>query len=176
MTSTLKQKLLAVTTMIVILTFSMPAVAGYGGKGHNQCNKDFGQKRHHMRYSLLWNDPDVAREMGLSDEQVKGIKDTDFSFREKHLEQKAELERYRLELEKAFSSEPVEKSAVMKSAQKITDSRGKMFIQEIEFRFDVEKLLTPDQVKKLNMVKKQRLGKAGKKNLRKGYGREGSFE
>ena len=75
MTPNLKQKLLTLTTIIVILAFTMPAVAGYGEKGHNRYNRDFGQQRHHMRYSLLWNDPDVAREMGLSDEQVKGIKD-----------------------------------------------------------------------------------------------------
>jgi len=176
MTSNLKQTISTVTAMIVIAAFSIPAAAGQYEKGRNGSNWDLGQKRHHMGYSRLWKDPDVVKEMGLSDEQVEKIKQADFSFREKHIKQKAELEQHRFELEKAFSNEPVEKAAVLKSAEKISDIRGKMFISKTEYRFDVKSLLTPDQNKKLNAYKKQRFGKYGKNKNRREYCRGDSFE
>jgi len=171
MTQHLKQKLMTVTTMMVILTFSIPAVAGQNRKGPKDCNNDFGQKRHHMGYSMLWNNPDVIKELGLSDDQVKKIKDIDFSFREKRLKEKAGLDQYRLELQKGFSAEPVEKSSVLKTAQKMAEIKGEMFVQQIECRLDVEKLLTPDQAKKMNTYKRQHFGKYGDWKHRNEYGR-----
>jgi Spy/CpxP family protein refolding chaperone len=173
---TLKHLFSISTAMIMILVFSIPVIAGQHERGRNDGYWGQGQKRHAMNYSRLWEDPDVVKELGLSNEQVEKIKQADFSFREEHIKQKAELEQYRLELEKAFSSEPVEKAAVLKSAEKISDIRGKMFLSKTEYRLDLKSLLTPDQNKKLDTCKKQRFGKYGKNKKQNEHRRGGSSE
>jgi len=173
---TLKHAVSALCAMIMILVFSIPVVAGQNERGRNGDYCGQGQKRHAMNYSRLWEDPDVVKEMGLSGEQVEKIKQADFSFREEHLKQKAELEQRRFELEKAFSSEPLEKAAILKSAEKLSDIRGKMFISKTEYRLDLKSLLTPDQNKQLDTYKKRRFGKYGKNKYRNEHRRGGSYE
>lgn len=75
------------------------------------------------------------------------------SHREKCLELKSKLHALRLELKKLFAAESVDEAKVLEVAQKISDLKGKLFVQRIESRLAVAKLLTADQVSKLKMFR-----------------------
>ncbi len=109
----------------------------------------------------------MIQKLELTTEQVKQLRDADFIFREKHLELKAQLEDYRLKMDKAFSDDIVD-SGILALAEKISDVKGKMFVQKIEARLAVGKLLNTDQIKKLrlyDMCPKKQLRGSGKKQI-----------
>jgi Spy/CpxP family protein refolding chaperone len=91
----------------------------------------------------------MVQKLGLTGEQVKGLREADFAHREKHLQLKSKLDGLHLEMEKLFSADPVDESDILQLAQKISDLKGKLFVRRIESRLAVGKLLTADQLKKL---------------------------
>ena len=91
----------------------------------------------------------MIQELGLTDEQVKGFREADFAHREKRLQLKSKLDGLRLEMEKLLFADPLNEAEVLQLAQKISDQKGKLFVQKIESRLAVGKLLTADQLNKL---------------------------
>jgi len=71
-------------------------------------------------------------------------------------------------MDKAFSEDVVDDTAVLSLAEKISDVKGKLFIQKIEARLAVGKLLNADQIKKLELLdrrQKKQGRKPGKKQI-----------
>jgi len=101
----------------------------------------------------IWQNPKMVQKLELTDKQVEGLKKADFAHREKCLELKSKLDVLHLELEKLFAAESVDEAKVLEVAQKISDLKGKLFVQRIESRLAVAKLLTADQVGKLKMFR-----------------------
>ena len=62
---------------------------------------------------------------------------------------KSKLDALHLELKKLFAAESVDEAKVLQVAQKMSNLKGKLFVQRIESRLAVVKLLTADQVGKL---------------------------
>lgn len=93
--------------------------------------------------------PAMAQDLGLTDEQIKSIRDADFTFKERHIELRAQLDQLHLQMEKAFSSDTVDEATVRDVAHRIADLQGKMFILDIDSRLAMERLLTSDQRKRL---------------------------
>lgn len=91
----------------------------------------------------------MVQKLELTEEQVKKLKDADFASREKRLELKARLDRLHLEMDRAFSADSVDQEAVLQLAEKIADVRGNFFIQDIESRLVMGKILNADQTSKL---------------------------
>ena len=58
-----------------------------------------------------------------------------------------------LEMDKELSADKVEEEAVLKLAKKLSDIKGEKYVQEIESNLAVRKILTQDQIKKLNQLK-----------------------
>jgi hypothetical protein len=106
----------------------------------------------------------MVQELGLTDEQVKGLREADFTHREKRLQLKSKLDGLHLQMEKLFSADPVNESDILQIAQKISDLKGKLFVRKIESRLAVGKLLSADQLKKLKMFDLHHHAKHGKKH------------
>jgi len=149
MRTNLRQKLGTCAVVLLITVFFIPTYAGAFRPGDSKPVKGFGMKRHHISTCRLWRDPRIVQDLGITDEQIKGLRDADFAFREKELKLKSQLDGLRLKMEKAFSDETVVESDVLELAQKISDVKGKMFIQDIESRLALKKILNADQIKKL---------------------------
>lgn len=135
--------------VLLVTVFFIPAFAGAFTPG--QCNpeKGFGMKRHYVSPLGIWQNPKMVQELGLTDEQVKELREADFAHREKRLQLKSKLEGLQLEMEKLFSADSVDEAKVLQVAQKISDLKGNLFVRKIESRLAVGKLLTADQLKKL---------------------------
>lgn len=97
----------------------------------------------------FWRNDKIIETLKVTDDQGLKLKDADFSYREKKLALRAQLDQLHLKLEKAFSVPPPNKDTVMELAGKIADLQGKHFILDMEYRVTVDSILTPDQLKKL---------------------------
>ena len=149
MNSNLRQKFFTGAMVFLVTVFFIPAFAGAFTPGDCKFDKGFGMKRHHASPLGIWRNPKMIQELGLTDEQVKGLREADFAHREKRLELKYKVDGLRLEMKKLFSTDPVNEAKVLQLAQKISDQKGKLFVRKIESRLEVRKLLTGDQLKKL---------------------------
>ena len=164
MNSNLRQKFFTGAMVFLVMVFFIPTFAGAFTPGNCTPHKGFGMKRHHLSPLGIWRNPKMVQELGLTDEQVKGLREADFAHREKHLKLKFQLDGLHLQLEKLFSADPVDEPDVLKLAQKISDLKGKLFVQKIESRLAVGKLLNADQLKKLEVFDLHHHAKQGKKH------------
>jgi len=149
MESNLRQKFFTGAMILLVTVFFIPAFVGAVTTGDYKHDKGFGMKRHHMSPLGIWRNPKMIQELGLTDEQVKGLREADFTYREKRLKLKSKLNGLHLEMEKLFFADPLNEAEVLQLAQKISDQKGKLFIWKIESRLAVGKLLTADQLKKM---------------------------
>jgi Spy/CpxP family protein refolding chaperone len=162
MNSNLRQKFFTGAMVFLVMVFFIPTFAGAFTPGSCTPHKGFGMKRHHMSPLGIWRNPKIVEKLGLTDEQVKALREADFARREKHLKLKSQLDGLHLQLEKLFSADTLDEPEVLKLAQKIADLKGKLFIQKIESRLEVGKLLTADQLKKLKAFDLHYHAKQGK--------------
>jgi len=139
---------MAILLVTVTICF-IPAIASAFPSGEEMRGGP-GDKKGHRRPVLgIWRNPQLVQELGLTDEQVKQVRDTDFAFREKHLALRARLDDFRLQLDKAFAADSVDNTAVLRLAENMADVKGRMFVQQIESRLTLGQILTGVQIEKL---------------------------
>ena len=168
MNSALSKKLGTGIIVLVITVCFIPAIAGAFAPGDGKHDGGLDRKGRHRNLLGIWRDPLMAQKLGLTAEQVKSLRDADFTFREKHLELKAQLDSLRLQMEKAFTENVVDDKTALSLADKISDVKGKLFIQKIEARLVGGKLLNADQIIKLklyDMHPKEQNRKHGKNRI-----------
>jgi len=153
MNSNLRRKSFTGAMVLLVTVFVIPGFAGAFTQGQCRHEKGFGMKKHHMSPLGIWQNPKMVQELGLTDKQIQGLKEADFAHREKCLKLKSKLDALHLELEKLFTAESVDEAKVLEVAQKISDLKGKLFVQRTESRLTVVKLLTADQFGKLKMFR-----------------------
>lgn len=164
----LNKKLGTSLIVLLVMTCFIPAIAGASSLGHGRQDKGVDRKGYHRPVLGIWQDQQMVQKLGLTEEQVKQVRDQDFTFREKRLVLKAQLDGYRLQMDKAFSGDDIDDTAVLSLAQKISDVKGKLFIQKIESRLALGKILNADQITKLkssDMHQKKRGSRYGEKYM-----------
>ncbi|MBT8332488.1 MAG: hypothetical protein KJP06_09195 [Deltaproteobacteria bacterium] len=162
----LSKKLGIGVVVLLITACFIPAVAGAFATGNGMHNKGFDRKDHCQSALGIWRDPQMVQKLELTAEQVKQVRDADFTFRENRLGLKAQLDSLQLQMDKAFSDDVIDDTAILSLSEKISDMKGKLFIQKIEARLAVRKLLNADQINKLklyDMHLKKQDRKPGKK-------------
>jgi Spy/CpxP family protein refolding chaperone len=158
MNSTLSNKIGTGVMVLLVTVCFIPAIAGAFAPEGGRHDQGFGRKGHHRSILGIWRNPQMIQDLKLTDTQVEQIRDMDFSFREKSLALKAQLDRLRLQMDKAFSEDGVNDATVLKTAQKISDVKGKLFVQRVEARLALVKILDADQIKKLHDMDLRRKG------------------
>ncbi len=137
--------------VLLIMVCFVPALALAGAPGDQRQGKGFDMKGPHGPILGIWRNPQMVQNLELTENQIKQIKDVDFTFREKCLALKAQTDSLRLQMDKALSDDIFDNTAVLSTAKKISDMQGKMFVQEIESRLALGKILNADQIKKINL-------------------------
>ena len=166
MNSKLSKKFGTGVMVLLITVCFIPAMAGAFVAGDGRQDKGFDRKDHHRPALGIWRNLQLVKQLELTTEQVKQLRDADFTFREKRLGLKAQLDGLRLQMDKAFTNDVVDDTAVLSLAEKISGVKGKLFIQKIEARLEVGKLLNADQINKLELYEmqpKKQVRKHGKK-------------
>lgn len=166
MTKTLNKKICTIGMILVIMVCFTPTIASAAVPGKKKIDKCHRGIEHHRSCLGIWRDTELGLKLGLTQKQIKLIRDADFSFRDRHLALKAQLDRFHLELDKTVSKDIIDEQTVIKAAQQISDVKGKLFVQRMESRLALGKILNTDQTKQLglfNLNPKHRHLKPGKK-------------
>jgi len=151
MNSNFSKKFSTGLIVLLIAVCFIPAMAGAFTPGDQSQDKGFDRQCHHRPLFRIWRDLQMVQKLELTEKQVKQLRDADFTFREKRLKLKAQLDTFCLQMDKAFSDDIVNNAAVLQLAKKISDIKDKIFIQDIESRLAVGKFLNADQIKKLRL-------------------------
>lgn len=165
-------KKLGTTAMVLLITACfIPAIAGASAPGAGRPGKGFGRQDHRRPALGIWRDSQMLQRLELTEKQVKQIRDADFIFREKHLALKSKLDGFRLKMDKAFSDDVVNDTTVLKMAKKIADVKGELFVQKIEGRLALRKILNADQIEKLKLCNMHQKRKGLRRGGNRLYGR-----
>jgi len=146
--------IILIIAVCLIPSFALAFPQDRGGKG----GPGFDQMGPRRTPLTIWRNAKLVKELELTDAQVAEIQDADFAAREKQLALTADLGKLRLEIDRSFAAETVDEAAVRKAAEKISDLRGQMYLQQIDARLALVKILTVDQAKKLKDIHSERKG------------------
>jgi len=102
-----------------------------------------------MTAEMLHRNADLIAALQLSDEQLDSLRELARSFRTEIHEVRHELAKAHDTLEQAFGAEPLMEDAVWQATHKISDLRGDLLVQEIEYRLQTVQLLTVEQRQQL---------------------------
>jgi len=154
MTTSIKQNFFRVAIFLLIGIFFVPAIASAFRHGDGKSERGMGMNMQTMQWTPfhVWNNPKTVEELGLSDEQVGKLKEADFSMKENHLELRAQLNQLNLEMEKAFSEKATNDSQVLELANKMNEIRSRLFMDRVESRLKMTKILTAEQLEKLETL------------------------
>ncbi|CAK8714168.1 LTXXQ motif family protein [Candidatus Electronema halotolerans] len=155
-------KKIGTVLMAVLLSAALiPSAAdacrgGKGGRGGGSgYGMDCGMKggRGGGSHFGIWQNSQAVKNLGLSAEQVKQLKEADFATREKELPLRAELDSLRLKMDQAFAAEPVDEKAVVELTEKISAVKGKLAVQRTEAKLAMKKILTPEQLDQMQSMR-----------------------
>lgn len=170
MKTKLSKKFCTGVIFLLITVCFFPAIAAAFTPGDTKSIKEFDGKDRNRPILGIWRDLQLIKELGLTPEQVKNVRDADFTFRENQLTLKAQLDGLRLQLDKTFFGDVLDEQALLALAEKIASVKGKLFVQDIESRLALGNVLNADQIKKLGLydLHSERQGpKPGKKHISK---------
>lgn len=106
----------------------------------------------HMSVLGIWQSPQMVHRLGLTEEQVRQLRDADFNARARQLELRGQLSSFRLQLEKAMAADIFDDKAIVKMAKKIANLNGELFVHKIESNLAVGNILNADQVAELKRL------------------------
>ncbi len=137
--------------VLLITVCFMPAMAGAFAPGGGRHDRGMDMKGPHRPALGIWRDLQMIQKLELTKAQVKQLRNLDFEHREKCLALKAKIDGFHLKMDKAFTDDVVENKVVLQLAEKISDIKGKLFVQDIESRLALGKILSADQIEKLKL-------------------------
>lgn len=106
-----------------------------------------------MRLPMILDNPEMIKALNLTEDQQKKLKDLRYSHQDKVLEIKQKLEREELALRKLMDADTPDKAQIEAKIKVIGGLRTDMEIAHVGIFFDVQKLLTADQLKQLKSLR-----------------------
>lgn len=158
------KKAVRAVSVFMMMVFLIPAFASATMFDDHQGCKGPGHHGQHMGLTRLWENPQMVKELELSDDQVKSLKEADFAFREKKLALQADADRLRLKMQKAFSGDSINADTIRSIAKEMSKVKSEMYLQKIEQRLVLNKTLNKGQIEKLKSFKAHHFSERGCKH------------
>lgn len=157
MSANIRKKIGTGIMAVLLAAAIVPSIAearrGNCNKGGGQgMGMDCGMKGGGAAFGI-WQNQQAVQDLGLSVEQVKKLKEAEFASREKQLPLFNELDTLRLKMDQAFAADPVDEKAVLELTDKISAVKAKMAAQRTEERLALGKVLTPEQMGKMQSMR-----------------------
>lgn len=157
-------KLLSVT--LACLVSSGLAVAqgmggpppGPGGPGGPGMHDGFGRPPmermfHDDHFGRWWNDPHIAQQLGITDDQKHKMDDIFQQHRLNLIDLDASLEKQEVLMQPLISADQPNEAAVLAQIDKIAQARADLEKADARMLFDIRKILTPEQWQKLKAMR-----------------------
>lgn len=106
-----------------------------------------------MKLPMILDNPEVIKTLNITEDQQKKLKDLRYSHQDKVLEIKQKLEREELALRKLMDADTPDRAQIEAKIKVIGGLRTDMELSRIGMYFDIQKILTPDQLKELKSMR-----------------------
>ncbi|MGO8933019.1 MAG: Spy/CpxP family protein refolding chaperone [Terracidiphilus sp.] len=150
---------------------------GPGGQG---MGPGFGQHRPPMERSFgfangqFWNNPDVVKQLTLSDDQRKAMDGILQDHRMKLIDMQATLRKAELEMGPLMKADTPDRAAIEAQIDRVVGARADLEKANARFLLDIRMQLKPDQWKQLQTLHQNRMQHDGMREHGRGqWGREG---
>lgn len=139
--------------IVMVLIFMMGSLLLAQGKTGMMCqhgkHEGMSEKETGRMMEMRKN---LADELGLTEEQEKAIAKARLEFIKNTADTKTKLEIKNAELKALWMESEPNKDAILKKVKEINDLKGELALKKAELRFEIYKILTPDQRKKIGKM------------------------
>jgi Spy/CpxP family protein refolding chaperone len=163
-----KKTLIVILSIVLLASFSFSLTTGMG-VGDKMKRRGF---RRHMAEKNLFPVHQLLKfkdEVGLTDEQVTKIEKMQLVHSEYVVKKKADIKVSELKFAAYLKKDKINRSTVAKMIQEIGKKKTDLLIDNINYLLDVKEILTPEQIKKIEDLKKN----IRMRHFRRGDRREG---
>lgn len=129
--------------------FGRGARMGMHVRGFGQGPREFGLGR-------LLNDPDIRKQVGITDEQVAKIRQQESDFRKTEIRDRADLEVKRIDLRDLLAADKPDRAAIDSKLQEISAAQLALQKSAIDYRLNMRDAISPAQREKLRQLMKDR--------------------
>lgn len=110
---------------------------------------------------------DKAEELGLTDQQMKDLRELQYNFRKTGIGLRADLKEARLELRHQMMQESPDKKEIARLVDQVAEAHKKVLKHEVDRKLATKEILTPEQFEKFIQTRGQgrrgeRMGERGK--------------
>ena len=130
-----------------------------------------GQPGREMLLRAVLQNPELAAKVGLSEAQVKTIREAAYAQREQLVKLRSDAELGRMQVEKLSSADQVDKDALMKAIDAAGQQEIAVKKAEMAFQLQVKELVGPEVMKKLRETMKEQFAERRAKGGPEGEGR-----
>jgi Spy/CpxP family protein refolding chaperone len=131
-----------------------PQGGGPDFNGHRKFGPQGGGEMHQiLPPGRWWKDAEVAKTIGLSDTQVQKIEQVFQESRMKLVDVHANLQKEEFKLEPLLEADNPDENAVLSAIDHITAARAALEKANARMAFDIRRVLTPEQWKKLRALR-----------------------
>lgn len=128
---------ISVCLFVFAFVFALNANAMHGARSHYK----------------WWQDPKIASEINLTDEQSEAIEKIFSSYKKQFVQYKKQLNESELELKKELRNPKAKKEDVLQLIDNIEDIKAAYTRTKVEMFLKVRDVLTPEQETKLHQIK-----------------------
>ena len=153
-------KTLATALAVSWLVSGSAALAQMGGAPHGGEGGP-GGGRHLKIIGRILENPEVAEELGLTEEQQKTLRDKSYELRSREIELRADLEKAALEQARLMTRDDVDEQALMDAVEKTGAIRTEMAKLRVSQLLTIRKTLNEEQINSIRKyLHKHRRGNA----------------
>ncbi len=144
----------------VVMAATWACAQGPDGPG---MGPDFGQHRPPMERSFgfangrFWNNPDVVKQLNLTDDQRKVMDGILQDHRMKLIDMQATLQKAELEMGPLMKADAPDRAAIEAQIDKVVSARADLEKANARFLLDIRMQLKPDQWKQLQTMHQNRM-------------------
>lgn len=134
---------------------------GFGGPPGPPMERAF----HDHNFGRWWNDPKVAQQLGLSDDQKHRMDQIFLQHRLNLIDLDANLEKQQTLLEPMIQADQPDEAKILSQIDAIAQARADLEKANARMLFDLRKTLTPDQWKKLKTMREEHRSEMGRRRF-----------
>lgn len=153
----LRRNKLILSTVFCLAVSGLAQAQGPGGPGGPMGEDRPPMERafHDGHFGRWWNDPRLAQQLGLSDDQKHKMDDIFLQHRLKLIDLNANLEKQEVLLRPMIEADQPDETKVLGQIDAIAQARAELEKANARMLFDIRKVLTADQWKKLRAMREE---------------------
>ncbi len=117
------------------------------------------ERAFHEHFGRWWNNPEMAQQLNLTDQQKKQMDDIFLQHRLKIIDLNANLEKQETLLHPMIEADQPDEAKVLSQIDAVAQARADLEKANAHMLFDIRKTLTPDQWQKLKAMRVEHRGK-----------------